>query len=162
MSERVPTKWEVVVLALADLGATSSVVDTEDVAVRVFELAPASFSWRRYPDQIDLDSVRVSLTDACKLKYGALASGSVRTGWNLTPAGMDWISDEGESVREALELSSPTTRPEARQSTRHAGREAGRVRSSAAFRDWLAGESPVPRSVTSAFRIDVYTSQRDK
>lgn len=159
---RTPTKWEVVVLALADVGGAAHVVDTEDVAMRVYELSPDAFSWRKYPDQIDLDSVRVSLTDACKPKYGALAAGSVREGWHLSPAGVEWEARNAPSLRPALAVASPSTRPETRLETLHAAREAARVKASPAFRSWIEGGEVLPKNAAAAFRVDSYTSSRER
>src|SRR6476659_8785306 len=94
-----PSKVEVIVLALNDAGGRTGSVDTEDVAVFAHRLAPSAFSWRKYPEQINLDSVRVTLTDAAKEKYGRLVAGSLRDGWHLTPAGASWIEAEGGQRR---------------------------------------------------------------
>ena len=94
MREKAPSKVEVVLLALANLGAESEPVDTEDVAMEAYRLAPEAFSWRRYPEQVDLDSVRVTLFDACKTKYGERAGGSVRRGWHLTANGLTLFANE--------------------------------------------------------------------
>ena len=156
------SKREVVVLALADLGADKMVVDTEDVAMRVYEMAPKSFSWRKYTEQVDLDSVRVSLTDACKPKYGSLAGGSVREGWHLTPAGVAWERANGAALRAVLETGGPATRPDARLETLHAASEATRVKLSDAFQDWAEGRKVPPRKAEIAFRVDAYTSRRER
>jgi hypothetical protein len=161
-STRPPSKRDVVVLALADLGGNSQVIDTEDVAMRCYELAPKAFAWRKYPDQIDLDSVRVSLTDACKAKYGAHAAGSVRQGWHLTTDGVAWEDENGKEVRRALKDGGPSTRPEARLSTLHAAREAARVKSSPAYGRWSQGAEVPSRMAAAAFRVDSYTSPRDR
>lgn len=42
---------EIVTLAVFLLGGDSHCVDTEDVAVKVNEIAPGRFTWRKYPDQ---------------------------------------------------------------------------------------------------------------
>ena len=147
---KLPAKRELVVLALADLAAGTQVAATEDVAMRCFELAPKAFSWRKYPDQIDLDSVRVSLTDACKEKHGALAAGSVREGWYLTPSGVSWERENGDAMRSALHDSEPQTRPAARLETVHAAGEVARVKSSAAYSRWSAGEDVQHRAAAAA------------
>src|SRR5258706_12932137 len=86
------TQSQLVALALYLLGGEATLVDTEDVAVRVHELAPGRFSWRKYTDQINLELVRVALSDACK-GGEALVSGTGRTGWSLTAAGRRWAHD---------------------------------------------------------------------
>ena len=86
------SNYEIVVIAVALLGGESEVIDREDVAVKVSSLAPGRFSWRKYPDQIDLDSVGVALRDAKKSKNGALLVGDNTSGWMLSRNGVKWIT----------------------------------------------------------------------
>lgn len=79
---------EIVTLAVYLLGGDSSHVDTEDVAVKANDLAPKRFAWRKYPDQINLEIVRVYLSDGKKLSKGGLLIGSGREGWLLTNSGL--------------------------------------------------------------------------
>ena len=67
-------------------------MDTEDVAVECWRLAPKKFSWKKYPEYPDSDTARVTLFDAAKPKYGRLVRGrNRRTGWMLTVAGIDYV-----------------------------------------------------------------------
>jgi len=81
---------EVVVLAAYLAGAQKVSADTEDIAMKANELAPGRFSWRKYKDQINIDTVRKRLWDAAKQDNGAYLIGSERTGWRLTKAGFDF------------------------------------------------------------------------
>lgn len=149
-------------LALDQAGGRLRAVDTEDVAVIAHRLAPGAFSWRKHPDQIDLDSTRVSLTDACKAKYGRLVTGSVRSGWILTQAGVAWADGPGRAVRESLMIPVLSARSDVRLEHQHEVRELRRLRSSDGFRIWEAGE-PVPdRVAAAAFRVDRYTTIIDR
>jgi len=65
-------------------------VHTEDLAVRAFQLAPQRFCWRKYPERIDLDIARVSLTDARKSRT-VLWSRVLRILAELTQAGIQWV-----------------------------------------------------------------------
>lgn len=156
------TKWEVVVLALGDAGGQDGAVDTEDVAMAAFRLAPTSFSWRKYHDQIDLDSVRVSLTDACKDKYGGLVVGSVGKGWYLSDAGADWLRTTGPPKRQELGVEVPEKRLDARMESAHLGRELARVKATRAFRQWSEDRQIDTRDAAAVFRIDRYTSRKDR
>ena len=97
---------ELVVYAVYLLGGDSERVYTEDIALKSFELSPASFSWVKHTQYPDKDIVRVALTDARKEQYGALVEGrtgqkrglTAKTlrkpmddGWVLTSAGVQWI-----------------------------------------------------------------------
>ena len=52
-----PSQAEMVTLAVYRLGGAQRAVDTEDVAVEAHKLAPGRFSWRKYPDQINLELI---------------------------------------------------------------------------------------------------------
>jgi hypothetical protein len=79
---------EIVVLALYLLGGESGNIDTEDIAVKANEIAPGRFSWRKFPEQINIDAVRKRLWDAMKKEKGALLAGSEKDGWVLTEEGI--------------------------------------------------------------------------
>lgn len=57
---------EIVTLAVFLLGGDSQRIDTEDTAIKANELAPRRFTWRKYPDQINIETVRKRLWDARK------------------------------------------------------------------------------------------------
>jgi hypothetical protein len=75
---------DLVVIAASRVGAAAQHVDTEDIAVKASEISPGRFAWKKYPDQINIDTVRKRLWDA--RKRGHLV-GSERDGWLLTEAG---------------------------------------------------------------------------
>ena len=52
---------KIVVLAAYLAGGAQRLVDTEDIAIKANDLAPGRFSWRKYPDQINIESVRKRL-----------------------------------------------------------------------------------------------------
>jgi len=81
---------ELVVLAAFLAGAQTEPADTEDIAIQANILAPGRFSWRKYKDQINIDTVRKRLWDATKNDKGAYLIGSEKTGWRLTKAGFDF------------------------------------------------------------------------
>jgi len=158
---RILRKPHVAVLALADLGGAERWVDTEDIAVRARELAPEAFSWRKYPDQIDLDGVRVALYDAAKPSYGGLVEGSVRTGWSLSPPGVEWARRNGRSIRRRLGTREPGRRDERRAETRKRALERGRIRRLVAWNAWSAGRAVNRRQAGAVFRIDSETPARE-
>jgi hypothetical protein len=79
---------EIVVMAAYLVGGDSKHVDTEDIAVKANEIAPRRFSWRKYPQQINIETVRKRLWDACKADKGGYILGSEKEGWALTEAGV--------------------------------------------------------------------------
>ena len=81
---------ELVVLATYLTGGAKAASDTEDIAIKANDLAPSRFTWRKYSDQINIDTVRKRLWDATKPEKGSYLIGSERTGWRLTKAGFDF------------------------------------------------------------------------
>ena len=79
---------EIVTLATYLLGGASNYIDTEDVAMKVNQLAPGRFTWRKYRDQINIEKVRTSLSDAKKAKNGAYILGTHIKGWLLSEDGL--------------------------------------------------------------------------
>lgn len=123
-------------LALYDLGGSRHAVDTEDVAMRAAEVAPKAFRWRRYPEQVNLEAVRLALKDN---KKEAFVTGGVRDGWQLTLAAVRRC----EVFRGGAEVSEPDT---------------GLIRRSAAFRAWRKGgvEVVTTLQIMDLLRVNEY------
>ena len=79
---------EVVTLAVYLLGGASRPVDTEDIAIKANEIAPGRFTWRKYPLQINIETVRKRLWDATRTDRLGFLAGTERVGWNLTRKGL--------------------------------------------------------------------------
>ncbi len=158
---RNPTRlFEITVIAVADLGGAARSVDTEDVAIRCHEVAPSTFSWRKYQHQVNLEMVRVSLSDAKKEKNGRLLSGSGRTGWRLTKRGLDWVSREASSPRVIAPLGKITRRSSGSIDTVKVAREIVRIESSEAWAAWTAGQRITADAAKAIFRIDSYAGDK--
>lgn len=160
--ENPPTKWEIATLALSDAGGRSGAVDTEDVAMRAYQLAPSHFAWRKYPDQVNLDGVRVALTDAVKPKHGALVEGSLKSGWLLTTAGVGWADRNADRLHRALGVDIPTRPSASRSESRKRATELVRIHSLSAYRAWIDGAGVSPREAGEVFRIDADTVARTR
>jgi len=57
--------------------------------MKAAELSPRRFCWKKYPDQINLESVRITLKGELGLPKRRVL-GSIRNGWMLTPEGLSW------------------------------------------------------------------------
>ncbi len=154
-------QYEVAVMAIYLLGGASKSIDTEDAAIKCYELTPDLFSWQKYKDQINLELVRVSLSDAKKVKNGGLISGSGREGWRLSSRGLDWIrshEDSGQSFE------AKTNRPSRGRagSIDSVRRERARQRlySTDAWLEWGQLRTVSPKHAQQVFRIDEYTTGR--
>src|SRR5438094_6137237 len=92
------TNPQIATLAVYLLGGDRKTVDTEDAAVKANALAPGRFTWRRHKEQINLELIRVFLSDAKKEAHGALIRGSGNAGWALTARGLAFAKEAAERV----------------------------------------------------------------
>jgi hypothetical protein len=146
---------EVVTLAVYLLGGEREPVDTEDVARRANEIAPGRFTWRKYKDQINLEVVRVYLSDAKKKAKGEYLIGSGNTGWSLSEAGLAFAREHADAV-ETLEAADP--RPHVGQDLVRQQRERARLLATEAYAKIATGRADdlTQRDAESFFRIDSY------
>ncbi len=142
-------------------GGDRHAIDTEDIAIKVNELAPGRFTWRKYPNQINLELVRTYLS-AAKRRAGYL-SGVGTVGWTLTPKGLAWAKSNGQIL-----LGQDTSR---RREERKAGsidevrwrRERIRVLNTEAWKQWSTGHRDISeRNAEEVFRIDSYAVGRTR
>jgi hypothetical protein len=150
-----PSQMEVVTLAVHLLGGAQRAIDTEDVAVQAHRLAPGRFSWKKYPEQINLELIRVYLSDA-KMK-GELVLGSGRTGWRLTQKGLKWAE---QTTREIGQVDTARSRAALRSGSvdeQRWRRERSRLVSTAAWASWQSGNPDISAAeAKEMFRIDSY------
>jgi len=85
------SNYQIVTIVVALLGGDSEHIDKEDIAIKAYELAASKFSWRKYPDRIDLNTIRDALNDAKKTKKGGLIVGNNYEGWMLSKNGIKWL-----------------------------------------------------------------------
>jgi hypothetical protein len=148
------TRPEAVTLALYALGGVDHALGTEDIAVRVADLAPGMFAWQKdeYRDRIDKELVRVALSDA-RLKKKYVVGSHDKGGWMLTQQGQRFA----EQNRQHLE-GQPMKRGRGRVERQH-GRERARLLTSDAFVQFQENRdvaSVGDDAVNAFFRIDVY------
>lgn len=147
-------------MAVYLLGGASRHLDTEDVAVKAFSLAPAMFGWQKYPQFPNLELVRVALSDAKKRKNGALLSGSGREGWRLTTAGLDWASSAAFKAETGTKDRPFTKRSAGSIDTVRRNREMARLHESTAWKQWTRKSSISAEAAKELFRIDDYSSPK--
>ena len=130
----------IAVYALSLLGGTHKKVHTEDIAMKCMEVAPNRFRWERY-DYPDKELVRKALVHASENKNGSLVvgrsgmeqRGKSRDGWQITPAGAEWLRNNESVFENALTHSPGTTIPR-----REAQRFLKTIRSESAFQIYLS------------------------
>jgi hypothetical protein len=151
---------ELVVLAAYLAGAQSTSADTEDIAIKANLLAPGRFSWRKYKDQINIDTVRKRLWDATKAEKGGYLIGSEKQGWRLSKAGFDF------ALREIAGTShEPPTKNRTSQIERTAKtRETRRMLREDAFVKFSRGQTSeiTKTDAERFFRIDDYVTGKTR
>jgi hypothetical protein len=142
------------VAVLAAFLAAISYADTEDIAVQAAQLTPGRFSWRKYPDQINIETVRKRLWDAASEKKGRLLVGSEREGWLLTEAGLQFCRENEGLLAGTENTAVRLSQKELAWSTR----EKARMQAEVAFKKWREGhaEEILPVEAERFFRIDDY------
>lgn len=154
---------ELVALALYALGGGGTVVDTEDIAVCVNEISPGRFAWRKYPNQINLELVRVALSDARKYENGGLVTGTGRSGWSLTEGGQQWAETSAHLLVKPDFTFSRAQRTAGSIDERRRQRERARLLSTEAWAQWSTsrdGSSISLEAANDLFRIDRYVLGR--
>ena len=144
------TNKDIVTIAVCQLGGALRHIHLEDVAMKASELSPRRFCWKKYPDQINLELVRLTL----KNELGSPNSrvlGGIRDGWMLTPPGLSWcLCAASRSDNHALvdELQ----------------REVDRAKKTTAFGKTLRGQGVVVSSieVEALLRVNNYFTARDR
>ena len=152
--DRSLSNHEVVTLAVYLLGGACAFIDTEDIAIKANEIAPRRYAWKRYPDQINLELIRVSLSDAKKSAKGSLVLGSGNQGWMLTPNGLAFAQEHIAS----LESSDLSRNPVSQQEQRQRRVERERLLASEAYRVFVCNGSDevTPQQAEALFRVDDY------
>lgn len=129
--------------------------------MKAYELAPSRFSWRKYPQQVNLELVRVSLSDAKKAEKGELLTGSGKTGWTLTSKGLLWATNAAKSL---LTQDLSRSREDGRGGSvdeQRWRRERERILASRAWATWATGDRNIAeRDAAEVYRIDSYAVGR--
>ena len=149
---------EIVTLAVYECGGESSYIDTEDVAIKAQELAPGKFCWQKYPEHIDLESVKKRLFEVKDDPTKAYVIGSQKKGWILTLAGLKWAKKTSRNYVAGVEVVS--TKPIAGSAdVNRYKRERKRIMGAEGWMLWLSDrESVTPQHAREIYRIDSYTT----
>lgn len=147
---------EIVTLAVYLLGGDTQRVDIEDIAIKASALAPGRFTWRKYRDQINIDTVRKRLWDAATPAKGEYLAGSEKKGWVLTSAGLKFAT-KSIAFASSTDLSKERLGLKERQWLRS---ERIRMLSSEAYGKIQSGrtDAVTDREAEEFFRIDAYVT----
>ena len=143
------TRPEAVALALYELGGAEEPFDTEDIAIRVAEIAPGMFSWQKYEDRIDKELVRVALSDA-RLKKGFVVGSHNKGGWLLTPEGLNFARNNRRR------LSGRPAQRRRGKDEQQFERERARLLTSPAYEHIQNGHEVTADEADAFFRLNLY------
>jgi hypothetical protein len=115
-----------VTIALYMLGGDKQYVHLEDIALRVNEIAPGRFTWRKYPQYVDLSAVMFALQHAKKPQYGTLVSRDKTSNWILTT--------QGVAFAKTADLSKLSSKPRSGSDTERIELEIQRLKQSKIFK----------------------------
>lgn len=145
---------QVATLAIYAMGGSGSRQDSEDIAIRCHELAPAKFGWKKHRELPSLAVANEALSDARRTSPDGvrvqantgLISGKPKEGWILTPDGAAWC--------EANEHLLPSGASDARKARPEEMRLLRNIRDHPQFARWRGGsETPAPAQVAGALLI---------
>jgi hypothetical protein len=153
---------DVCLFALVKCGGDVSHISTEDIALKAFELYPEKFGLIAHPAHPDVDSVRVTLTDLRKAKYGILVEGDKKMGWRTTPEGTAWYKSNKKAIADAIQhklggqkrVSSGVMIKGDKVRTFRLTR----IKTSEAYKKWKAHSQPNKYDFYNLLRVDTYTS----
>ena len=157
-SSKALSNHDTVLLAVYLLGGESGPIDTEDIAVKVNILAPGAFTWRRYPNQINLEIVRVVLSNLKRSQGGRLLVGAGKDGWMLTERGLQSAKEFSGKSGRSRAGKTPLSQKE--KSWMRSERE--RMLRSPAYAKFRAGEleGVSEQEAAAFFRLDSYVTGR--
>ena len=141
---------DVTVIALYQLGGALRYIHLEDVALKAAELSPKTFSWKKYPEQVNLETVRLALKNELGAKNRRVF-GSIRDGWMLTPKGLSWcLANASSGISQSV--------------TDQMHKEIIRAKKTDAFSKMLAnkGEQISDNDLKALLRVDEYFSPRNR
>ena len=147
---------ELVTIAILLLGGETRPVDMEDIAMKVNQLAPGRFAWRKYRTQINIKYVDDALRDAKKLKNGRYVLKSSKEEWLLTAKGLAFAQ---QRVRQ-LDGADVSRKPMGAKERNWVRRERERLLGSEAFGKFAMGkpEHITAQEAEAFFRIDAYVT----
>lgn len=146
-------------LAVFLLGGSDRFIDLEDVAMKTHALAPGRFSWRKYPEQINLELVRVRLSEAKNPTHGAMLRGSGKKGWKLTAKGLECASRLAEDASTLIPAEMRQRERGGSVDAKRSDRARSRIQACRAWTKWPDNADTITVSeAEEVFRIDSYSS----
>ena len=152
------TKPDLATYVVYLLGGDKNSVDTEDIAIKVNELVPDVFVWKKYPDQINLKLIEAFLYDAKKPRCGELLLGTSRQGWRLSSKGIEWIANSADELVQSQNFEGIKHSGSAGTDPKRKEREKNRLFLSKAWVVWSDTSKLNVDVAQELFRVNDYTT----
>jgi len=145
---------EIVTVSVFLLSGDSKHVSTEDVAIKANQLAPNRFNWKKYEDQIDLETIKKRLFESKSKKNRGYLYGSHKKGWILSEKGYEFCQKNLPSFKGADLTKSALNNEEERRKNA----ERDKMLKSVAFKKIKNNNSDLVtvQEAESFFRMDDY------
>lgn len=154
---------EIIIIAVYLLGGHKKYLDMEDIAIKVNEIAPGRFAWRKYPAQINLKKVEIRLCESRNPEKGGYILGSIKKGWMLSEKGLQYAKERIKELKNTDLSRAPMNKRE--MIIHH--REKEHMLASTAYEKIVSNESDYisSKEAEDFFRVDDYitgTARREK
>ena len=103
---------EIIIIAVYLLDGHKKYVDMEDIAIKVNEIAPGRFAWRKYPEQINLKKVEIRLCESRNIEKGGYILGTIKKGWMLSEKGLQYAKEHVKELKNTDLSRSPMNKKE--------------------------------------------------
>jgi hypothetical protein len=128
---------EIIIIAVYLLDGHKKYIDMEDIAMKVNEIAPGRFTWRKYPEQINLKKIEIRLCESRNLEKGGYILGTIKKGWMLSEKGLQYAKEHIKELKNIDLSRAPMNKRE--MILRH--REKERMLASIAYEKVISNES---------------------
>ena len=150
--------FEIVTMALYNLGGSTKNIHTEDIAIEADKSDPERFKWRKYKENIDLGLIFDCLKSAKNRKLGSYLKGNDEKGWSLTKEGLEFCLNTKNNFSNKLVRKKRVSKIE----KKYLIREENRIKNSDAYIKFLNGEANISETdIKNLFKIDDYSTKED-
>jgi hypothetical protein len=147
---------EIIIIAVYLLDGHKKYLDMEDIAIKVNEIAPGRFAWRKYPEQINLKKVEIRLCESRNPEKGGYILGTIKKGWMLSDKGLQYAKEHVKELKNTDLSRAPMNKKE--MILHH--REKKRMLASIAYEKVISNESDyiTSKEAEDFFRVDDYVT----
>jgi hypothetical protein len=126
-----------------DLGATTSPIATEDIAIQAYKRCPEQFALPKHPEFPNIEAVRKRLQS--EMTKDGLVMGNSKRGWLLTTHGLELLEAQQSKIAQR----------QVRTKKHHVSVE--RVTGHVAYQRYMSGQSPSKPEMLESLGCNINT-----